>query len=61
VSEPWTDWRRTGYPTLALPANAVTTFVPRSLFYPQSEIDLNPENATQKANMSTRVFWDTRL
>ncbi|MDG2431228.1 SusD/RagB family nutrient-binding outer membrane lipoprotein, partial [Flavobacterium sp.] len=60
VLEPWTDWRRTGYPTLVLPSNAVTSFVPRSLFYPQSEIDLNPENATQKANMSARVFWDTR-
>jgi hypothetical protein len=60
VSEPWTDWRRTGYPTLVLPANAVTTFVPRSLFYPQSEIDLNSENVTQKTNMSVKVFWDTR-
>ncbi len=60
VSEPWTDWRRTGYPSLVLPANAVTTFFPRSLFYPQSEIDLNPENATQKANMNFRTFWDTR-
>lgn len=60
VIELWTDWRRTGYPTLVLLANAVTTFVPRSLFYPQLEIDLNPENATQKANMNVKVFWDTR-
>lgn len=60
VLEPWSDWRRTGYPTLTLPSNAVTTFVPRSLFYPQSEIDLNPENATQKKDMSVKVFWDTR-
>lgn len=60
VLEPWSDWRRTGYPVLALPSNAVTTFIPRSLFYPQSEIDLNPENATQKTDMSARVFWDKR-
>ncbi|OUD33505.1 SusD/RagB family nutrient-binding outer membrane lipoprotein [Flavobacterium sp. FPG59] len=60
VSEPWSDWRRTGFPVLALPSNALTTFIPRSLLYPQLEIDLNPENATQKANMSARVFWDTR-
>lgn len=60
VLEPWTDWRRTGFPTLVLPSNAVTTFTPRSLFYPQSEIDLNPENVTQKAGMNTKVFWDTR-
>lgn len=61
VSEPWTDWRRTGYPTIALPTNAVTNFTPRSLFYPQSEIDTNGENVSQKPDMSVRVFWDTRL
>ena len=55
--EPWTDWRRTGFPALAVPANAVVNFVPRSLYYPQSEIDLNT-NATQKTGMDVRVFWD---
>lgn len=60
VLEPWTDWRRTGYPSLTLPSNAITTYIPRSLFYPQSEIDLNPENASQKAGMNVKVFWDTR-
>jgi hypothetical protein len=60
VLEPWSDWRRTGYPTLALPTNAVTTFIPRSFFYPQSEIDLNSENVKQKADMNVKVFWDTR-
>jgi len=59
ISEPWTDWRRTGYPTITPPANAVVSAVPRSLYYPQSEIDLNP-NASQKANLNVRVFWDTR-
>lgn len=60
VLEPWTDFRRTGYPVLTLPSNAVTTFFPRSLFYPQSEIDLNGENVTQKSGMNVKVFWDTR-
>jgi hypothetical protein len=60
VLEPWTDFRRTGFPSLTLPSNAVIPFFPRSLFYPQSEIDLNPENATQKTGMNVRVFWDTR-
>ncbi len=60
VLEPWTDWRRTGYPTLTLPSNAVVPFIPRSLFYPQSEIDVNPENVKQKAGMNVKVFWDTR-
>lgn len=60
VMEPWTDWRRTGYPTLSVPSNAVVPFIPRSLFYPQSEIDVNPENVKQKTGMNVRVFWDTR-
>ncbi|MEO7562482.1 MAG: SusD/RagB family nutrient-binding outer membrane lipoprotein, partial [Ferruginibacter sp.] len=56
--ESWTDYRRTGYPALVPPANAVTPVVPRSLFYPQSEIDLNPKNPGQKADLQVRVFWD---
>jgi hypothetical protein len=59
VGEPWTDWRRTGYPSLSIVSNAVFNYFPRSLFYAQSEIDLNP-NAKQKAGMNVRVFWDTR-
>ncbi len=55
--EPWTDWRRTGYPTLTIPANAVVNYIPRSLYYPQSEVDLN-SNSTQKPDMNVKVFWD---
>ncbi|MGL5113388.1 MAG: SusD/RagB family nutrient-binding outer membrane lipoprotein [Flavobacterium sp.] len=58
--EPWTDFRRTGYPALTLPSNAIVPYFPRSFFYPQSEIDLNPENVTQKTGMNARIFWDTR-
>ena len=59
--EPWTDWRRTGYPALSVPTNAINTVsaVPRTLFYPQSEIDLNPNCPGQKgADLQARVFWD---
>lgn len=59
VVEPWTDWRRTGYPTISIPSNAVVNYVPRSLYYPQSEIDFNP-NCTQKSGLNVRVFWDTK-
>lgn len=59
IGEPWTDWRRTGYPAIAIAAEAVVPYIPRSLFYAQSEIDLNP-NAKQKSGMDVRVFWDTR-
>ncbi len=57
ILEPWSDWRRTGYPVIAAPSNALGG-TPRSLFYPQSEIDLNPNAPKQKANMEERVFWD---
>lgn len=60
-TEPWTDWRRTGFPALNIPANAIngTGGVPRTLFYPQSEIDLNPNNPGQKSSsLQDRVFWD---
>lgn len=56
--EPWTDFRRTGFPTLTPPSNAILNAVPRSFFYPQSEIDLNPNAPKQKSDMSERVFWD---
>lgn len=59
--EPWNDWRRTGYPALSLAANAINgvSAIPRILFYPQSEIDLNPKNPGQKnASLQDKVFWD---
>jgi Susd and RagB outer membrane lipoprotein len=58
--ESWTDWRRTGFPALTLPTNALFQFTPRSFFYPQSEIDLNPNAPRQKADPSERVFWDAQ-
>jgi Starch-binding associating with outer membrane len=56
--ESWTDYRRTGQPAIAVPANALFPAVPRSFFYPQSEIDLNPNAPRQKTDLSERVFWD---
>lgn len=59
--EPWTDWRRTGYPVLTKASNAMSsvTAIPRTFFYPQSEIDLNPNCPGQKkADLQDRVFWD---
>ena len=57
--EPWTDYRRTGYPALnpLTEPLAIYSEVPRSLFYSQSEINNNP-NITQKESMLERVFWD---
>ncbi len=58
VLEPWTDWRRTGYPVLNPVANGVVSGIPRSLLLPQSEIDLNPNAPKQKASVLERIFWD---
>jgi len=59
--EPWSDWRRTGYPSISVPTNVINgvTSVPRTLFYPQSEIDLNPNCPGQKSSsLQDKVFWD---
>ena len=59
--EPWNDWRRTGFPAIIPPTNRLSsvTAVPRSLFYPQSEIDYNPNNPGQKSvDLQSKVFWD---
>ena len=59
--EPWSDWRRTGYPAISVPTNVINgvSAVPRTLFYPQSEIDLNPNSPGQKSSsLQDKVFWD---
>lgn len=58
TNESWTDFRRTGYPAITAPSNAVVNQVPRSMYYPQSEIDLNPNCPGQKANLQAKIFWD---
>lgn len=61
--EPWTDWRRTGFPVMSAISSTVSPsnggVLPSTLFYPQNEIDSNP-NKPVRTNMNTRVFWDTR-
>jgi len=61
LMEPWSDWRRTGYPALVPVSKqfAIYDQIPRSLFYPLSETNSN-SNITQKSSMLERVFWDTR-
>lgn len=59
IMEPWTDFRRTGYPSLVKPSNAVAADITRSLPYPQGEIDVNPNAPAQKTDLSAKlVFWD---
>jgi hypothetical protein len=66
--ESWTDWRRTGYPTLSADPLWYLTEIPRRMPYPESEYLYNnqqvpmPEDATfeERYGMASeyRIFWD---
>ncbi len=43
-SESWTDWRRTGFPTLSAPADANLSGLPRRMPYPEGEYLYNADN-----------------
>jgi Starch-binding associating with outer membrane len=58
IMEPWTDYRRTGYPVLTVPSNALFPAVPRTLLYPQSELDRNPNTPQSRVDPTERLFWD---
>lgn len=58
--EVWTDWRRTGLPVLtAPPGNVLGGQLPRSLFYPSSEIRYNT-NTPANTRLTRRVWWDAQ-
>ncbi len=61
--EPWTDFRRTGYPELEPnPVGATSSNpsgeIPRRLIYPQSERLRNTNFPQPAPNMQTRFWWD---
>lgn len=59
--EPWTDWRRTGFPVLTPAANAAVPAIPRILPYSDLERVANPANTPARADLTTpAVFWDRR-
>jgi len=61
--EVWTDWRRTGYPTLALSSNNVITEIPRRMPYPDHEITYNTANVPpipSTSSMTKRMWWDVK-
>lgn len=55
--EPYNDWRRTGYPLITPVISGTLTAIPTIFYYPQSEINTNP-NCIQKKNLFEKVFWD---
>lgn len=60
--EPWTDWRRTGFPAISVSPAAVVqgnNAIPRILIYPLSEQQVNQNNVPDRASMAVKgVFWD---
>lgn len=56
--ETWTDWRRTGFPTLAKATGAVTSEIPRRLLYPADERLYNGTNMPTGQTLTSRVWWD---
>lgn len=60
--ESWTEWRRTGYPVLPLPIEALTTKIPSRFNYPPIEQSVNSVNyaaavAAQGADLLTTDIW----
>jgi hypothetical protein len=61
--EPWTDYRRTGYPNLVPNEGGTSSFnpngeIPRRLIYPQSERLRNQSFPSVNPNMQVRFWWD---
>jgi hypothetical protein len=56
--ETWTDWRRTGFPVLALATGAVINEIPRRFPYPERERLYNGENMPTGLTITSRVWWD---
>lgn len=59
--ETWSDWRRTGYPTLQLATGAFTAEIPRRYPYPSDERLYNGSNEPSPLpKITDRVWWDVK-
>lgn len=57
--EPWTDYRRTGFPTLSVPVGAQSTAILRILPYSDQDRAANPDNTPARTDLTApSVFWD---
>lgn len=56
--QPFSDWRRTGIPTLSLAPDATQTAIPRRYPYAQDEIIYNPDNIPAVGSVLVPVWWD---
>ena len=59
--QPWSDWRRTGFPVIVLATGAVLPKIPRILPYSDLERVTNPDNTPARETtdlVKPNVFWD---
>ena len=56
--QPYSDWRRTGIPTLTLSIGATKTEIPRRFPYSQDESIYNPDNVPSIGSIIDPVWWD---
>jgi hypothetical protein len=67
-AEAWTDWRRTGFPTISAPVGANVADIPRRMPYPEGEYLYNSDNVPMPMTSTTeekfgvattyRLWWD---
>lgn len=56
--QPFSDWRRTGFPVLTLATGATKTEIPRRFPYSQDESIYNPDNVPSIGSIIDPVWWD---
>jgi hypothetical protein len=56
--ETYNDWRRTGFPHLALAQNAYVNYIPRRWPYSFTETLTNPQPEQKGVTTASRVWWD---
>jgi len=54
----WNDWRRTDFPVLTVPTNAVSLTTPSRWIYPQEEVTYNTNISNEGVTIWQTVWWD---
>ena len=56
--QPFSDWRRTGFPSMELATGATKTEIPRRFPYAQGEMIYNADNVPAVGSIIVPVWWD---
>ena len=56
--QPFSDWRRTGFPSMVLATGATKTEIPRRFPYAQGEMIYNTDNVPAVGSIIVPVWWD---